>query len=47
VGVLEKDTAQIGEAEASAEVAKLVTVARRHLDELENLNNSHAKAGAH
>jgi hypothetical protein len=47
VGVLEKDAAQIGEPEASAEVAKLVTVARRHLNELEILNNSHAKVGAH
>jgi hypothetical protein len=47
VGVLEKDAAQIGETEASAEVAILVAIARRHLGELEKLNNSHAKAGAH
>jgi hypothetical protein len=47
VGVLEKDAAQIGEVEASAEVAKLVTVALRHLDDLATLTNSHAKAGAH
>jgi hypothetical protein len=45
--VLEKDFASIVDAEANAEVSKLVAIARRHLDELQKLAESHAKAGAH
>jgi len=46
-GILEKDAAQIADAEARAEVEKLVAVARCHVNELEKLATSHAKVGAH
>jgi len=45
--VLDRDSALIADPEAKGEVAKLVAVARRHLDELEKLAASHAKAGTH
>jgi hypothetical protein len=45
--VLDRDAALIADPEAKGEVAKLVTVARRHLDELQNLTASHFAAGAH
>jgi hypothetical protein len=46
VEILEKDAAQIQDAEARAEVEKLLSVARRHLDDLEKLTATHAKVGA-
>jgi hypothetical protein len=45
--VLERDAALIVGGEANAEVSKLVAIARRHLDELQKLADSHAKVGAH
>jgi hypothetical protein len=45
--VLERDAALIVDGEANAEVSKLVTIARRHLDELQKLAESHTKVGAH
>jgi hypothetical protein len=47
VAVLEKDASLIKDAEADAEVFKLVATARRHLDELQKLAESHGKVGAH
>ena len=46
VGILEQDAAQIADAEAKAEIDKLIAVARRHLEELEKLAMPDAKAGA-
>jgi hypothetical protein len=46
-GVLEQDAALIKDAEADTEVYKLVATARRHLEELQKLADSHAKVGAH
>jgi hypothetical protein len=45
--VVYRDAALIADPEAKTEVAKLVAVARRHLDELQNLTASHSAAGAH
>jgi hypothetical protein len=45
--VLDRDSTLIADPETRGEVAKLVAAARRHLDELEKLAASHAKAGAH
>lgn len=46
VGILERDAAEITDAEAKAEVNELVATARRHLDGLEMIVATHAKAGA-
>ena len=47
VGILERDATLIAHLEAKAEVIKLLDAARRHLDELEKIVATHAKAGAH
>jgi hypothetical protein len=47
VGILERDAALIADAEAKAEVGKLITVARRHLEELEKIAATHARAATH
>jgi len=47
VVILERDAGLIRDAETKAQVNCLVAVARRHLNELEKIAASHAKAGAH
>jgi hypothetical protein len=46
VAILGRDAALIADAEAKAEVQKLIAIARRHLEQLEQIAAPHAKAGA-
>ena len=47
VTILEKDATLVANAEAKAEVGKLIAVARRHVEELEKITATHAQAATH